>query len=202
MKKIRLAVTLTLVLALILALVLALAVYAQEPAGDETEETGGIGGQGLNDPPPAGYTVLYMFTGATDTQDRTPNSAATVVHCTNYGDTAVNVCVEISDWDNSPVLSCTTSIASNYTKTFFSQSSVAFYGPNCIMSTPSTDDINQGSGRIMADSSSAQVICTAQVVDPINNPPRYGVKLALYDGSGNLVGRAPKIYLPIILKNS
>jgi hypothetical protein len=64
-----------------------------------------------------------------------------------------------------------------------------------------SDSINQGSGRVLADSSSAEIICTAQVIDPANDPPEYGVKLALYDGSGNPVGRAPKVYLPIILKN-
>jgi hypothetical protein len=201
MKKAKVVVILALSLALLLALVLAIGGHAQGPGGDEKNEEGGVGGLGLADPPPAGYTVLYTFTGATDAQDRTPNSAATVVHCTNYGDTAVNVCVEFGDWDNSPVISCTTSIASNYTKTFSSQSPVSFYGLHCIMSTPSTDDINQGFGRIMADSSSAKIICTAQVVDPINNPPRYGVKLTLFDSSGNLIGGMPKIYLPIILKS-
>ena len=37
-------------------------------SGDDREEEGGIGGLGLADPPPEGFTVLYTFTGARDTQ--------------------------------------------------------------------------------------------------------------------------------------
>lgn len=67
MKKAKLVVVLTLPLVLGLALVLALVTYAQGPEGEEgAVGEGAVGGQGLADPPPAGYTVLYMFTGAID----------------------------------------------------------------------------------------------------------------------------------------
>jgi hypothetical protein len=43
-----------------------------------------------------------------------------------------------------------------------------------------SDSINQGSGRVLADSSSAKIICTAQVLDPANDPPEYMVNLDLF----------------------
>ena len=52
----------------------------------------------------------------------------------------------------------------------------------------------------MANSSSAKIICTAQVLDPVGNPPTYAVKLTLYDGSGIIVGSIRKIFLPLILR--
>ena len=163
---------------LVVGLALALVVYAQGPQGDEGEEPGGIGGLGLADPPPAGFTVLYMFTGAKDTQNATPNTAATSVHCTNYGSSSVQVRVEISDKDNVPTDSATFTLAPNATETVSSQLTELYF-EDALLST-TVDDINQGSGRILADSSSAKIICTAQVLDPINNPPQYLINLDLF----------------------
>ena len=64
----KLMASLILSILLLLALGLVMVAYAQGP-GDDREEEGGIGGLGLADPPPDGFTVLYTFTGAKDTQD-------------------------------------------------------------------------------------------------------------------------------------
>ena len=201
MKKVKLVVILALSLALLLALVLVMGGQAQGPGGDEKNEEGGVGGLGLADPPPAGYTVLYMFTGARDDYaELDPDTAATAVHCTNYGSSGVNVLVEISDYDNTPTISGTIWIPPSGSVTFCSQDAPVYAVDVVMWST--SDSINQGSGRVLADSSSAKIICTAQVIDPANDPPEYGAKLALYDGSGNLIGgESPEVYLPIIMRN-
>ena len=172
----------TLILSTLLLLlpvvVLTLAANAQGP-GDPREGEGGTGrgGHGLSDPPPPGFTVLYMFTGARDTQAGGTNSAATSVHCTNAGAANVQVRVEISDFDNAPTISGTLTIPPNGTRTYSSQAT-NLYAEDFTMST--TDNIDQGSGRILANSSSARIICTAQVLDPVGNPPAYVVNLDLF----------------------
>jgi len=192
----KLMATLILSILLLLALGLVMVAYAQGP-GDNREEAGGIGGLGLADPPPDGFTVLYTFTGARDTQAGGTNSGATAVHCTNAGAANVQVRVEISDFDNTPTISGTLTIPPSGTRTYSSQAT-NFYVEDFTMST--TDNIDQGSGRVMANSSSAKIICTAQVLDPVGNPPSYAVKLTLYDSSGSIVGSIRKIFLPLILK--
>jgi hypothetical protein len=188
--------TLILSILLLLALGLVMVAYAQGP-GDDREEEGGIGGLGLADPPPEGFTVLYTFTGARDTQAGGTNSGATAVHCTNAGAANVQVRVEISDFDNTPTISGTLTIPPSATRTYSSQAT-NLYAEDFTMST--TDNIDQGSGRVMANSSSAKIICTAQVLDPVGNPPTYAVKLTLYDSSGIIVGSIRKIFLPLILR--
>ncbi|MEW5957248.1 MAG: hypothetical protein AB1801_05970, partial [Chloroflexota bacterium] len=71
MRSIRMTLSL-IALPLALGLILALNIYAQEPVRETGEEEGGgeLSGLGLVDPPPAGYSVLYMFTGvANDSTD-------------------------------------------------------------------------------------------------------------------------------------
>ena len=186
-------------LASLLVLVLAMVVYAQGHGGDREPEGGGMVGDGLSDPPPAGFTVLYTFTGARDTQAGGTNSGATVVHCSNAGAANVQVRVEISDFDNAPTISGTLTIPPSVTRTYGSQAT-NLYVEDFTMST--TDNIDQGSGRVLANSSSAKVICTAQVLDPVGNPPNYAVKLALYDRFGNFYNAPPlaKVYLPLTLR--
>ena len=176
MKK-KLIVTLVLSVLLLLTLVMALAVYAQGQGDDRNEEDGGIGGLGLADPPPPGFSVLYTFSGAADTQNST-NTSATSVHCTNAGTANVQIMVQISDFDNVPTISGTLTIGSNQTATFSSHATI-FYTEDVFL-TATTDDINQGSGRVLINPSSAKVICAGQVLDPLNNPPEYVINLDLF----------------------
>jgi hypothetical protein len=175
----KLVITLIVAVLLLSVFVLALSGHAQEPGGGRNGEGAGGGGRGLADPPPAGYTVLYMFTGAADDDALPdPDKRATVVHCTNYGSSSVNVRVEISDYDNNPTVGATHQIDPSHTMTIASQNTYV-YTEDTLLPSPG-DVINQGSGRIMADSSSAKVICTVQVVDPTNNPPEYMINLDLF----------------------
>ena len=176
MKK-KLIVTLVLSILLLMTLVMALAVYAQGQGDDRSEEEGGIGGLGLADPPPPGFSVLYTFSGAADTKNTT-NTAATSVHCTNAGTASVQVMVQISDFDNTPTIAGTFTIASNRSATFSSHPTI-FYLDDVTLSATG-DDIDQGSGRVLINPSSAKVICTAQVLDPVNNPPEYVINLDLF----------------------
>jgi len=172
----KLMATLILSILPLLALGLVMVAYAQGP-GDDRGGDGGNRGEGLADPPPAGFTVLYTFTGAKDTQAGGTNSGATTVHCTNAGAANVQVRVEISDFDNAPTISGTLTIPPSGTRTYSSQNT-NLYAEDFTMST--TDNIDQGSGRVLVNSSSAKVICTAQVLDPIGNPPEYVINLDLF----------------------
>jgi len=196
MKRIFAILSLSLVVAL--ALILAAVVYAQGPTGDEKNEGDEIGEQGLANPPPSGYTVVYMFTGAAHNAVGT-GTTATTIHCTNYGSVSTVLRVEYFDYNTTAIVAGSVTLAANTTRTISTQGT-ATYSEDLILTTPS--NINQGSGRIMINNSAAKIICTVQVLDPTNNPPRYGVKLNLFDSNGNLIGAhdTPKVYLPLILK--
>jgi hypothetical protein len=120
-----------------------------------------------------------------------------VVHCTNIGTTNVQVQVQIADFDNSPTIEGTLTIPPGGTRTFSSQLT-NLYVEDSTMTT--TDNIDQGSGRILASTTSSRVICTAQVLDPVGNPPSYVVKLTLFDSSGEIVGSPRNLFMPLILK--
>ena len=105
------------------------------------------------------------------------NLMTLTIHCTNAGAAPVQVRVEISDFDNAPTISGTLTIPSSGTRTYSSQAT-NFYAEDFTMST--TDNIDQGSGRIMTNSGPAKVICTAQVLDPVGNPPEYVINLDLF----------------------
>ena len=161
---------------LLLILTLAIAPYTSGEPGDVRNEPGGVGALGVSDPPPPGYFVRYMFTGA---RDNLGTSAATSVHCTNFGSSSVTVMVEISDFDNNPTVSGSISISPSFTRTF-STANTAVYAEDVTLTNPGTDEIDQGSGRIMVNDSTAKIICTAQVLDPVNNPPEFIVNLDLF----------------------
>ena len=185
-------------LASLLFLVLVMAAYAQVP-GNERKTEGGTEGPVLAalPPIPARFTVLY-----TSLEPRIPRLAALIQprprsslyqyrysRCPGSG--------PISDFDNDPTIEGTVTIPSGGTRTFSSQNT-ALYSEDFTMTT--TDNINQGVGRILANSTSSRVICTAQVLDPVGNPPSYVVKLTLFDSPGEIVGSIRHLFLPLILK--
>jgi hypothetical protein len=182
--------------ALFLALAMAMAVYAQGPGDERPDEGGNVGGLGLADPPPAGFNVLYTFTGVRN--DTTPPvTAATSIHCTNHDSNPVSVRVEVFNFNNTATMTGNFTLTPSRTATFSSQFT-ALYFDDTVLAPASA--IDQGSGRVLVNGSSVKIICTAQVLDPTNDPPNYGVKLTLYDSTGNLVVRTLKTFLPIILK--
>ena len=142
--------------------------------GEESAQ--GVGGAGLADPPPSGMSVLYTFTGARYKL----NEAATSVHCTNYGTESATVRVEIYDWNNNPNATFSSgqrSIPRNRTATF-STGDTALYSEDVVMSQTTSEEIDQGSGRVM--SNERTLICTAQVLDPAHAQPWFMINLDLY----------------------
>lgn len=200
MKK-KLVVTLALSLVSMLVLVLAMAAYAQGPGGDGDKKgdigSQGVGELGLNDPPPAGFSVLYMFTGVVN-DTASPSREGTAVHCTNFSASSVDVRVEVWEMNPTTTYSGTLTLSAGRTRTFATRHITSF--PEDLILSPTLPSIFQGSGRVLTKQHS-DVICTAQVLDPTNDPPVFVAKLALFDSSGNPIGEMSKTYLPIILKS-
>jgi hypothetical protein len=179
MKRTKLIAALVLGLVLGLTLSAAMGVYAQGGGDRQGEgDSQGVGGEGLTDPPPAGMSVLYTFTGARH-ETIAGSRVATVVHCTNYGTQDASVRVEIYEYNDlaDRTFSGEDVVDSNHTATFSTQDTL-IYDEDVIMTQPIGNNINQGSGRVMSDLRT--VICTAQVVDPAHNLPYFMINLDLY----------------------
>ncbi len=193
MKK-KLFFTLTLALSLGLILTLALA-YAQEPTAEPSEEeTGGdIEEMGLADPPPAGFSVLYMFTGVANN-----SKVATSVLCTNFGSTPTTIGIQffLPGGGITGLTPYTDILAANETSTYSTQPT--FFGGGASLDTAV---VEQGAGRVLVQGHS-QVICTAQLLQPGSNTPTFMVRLPLFDSDGNRVGGLSRVFLPLILKQS
>lgn len=194
-------VVVTFVVALLLSLgvVLTIRISAQEGEGGEELRSQGIGTQGLGDPPAAGTTVLYMFSGAVDNLF----NVATVVHCSNYGPIDSQVFVEFYDVD-SDVYTATDNIPSSQSRTFSSRSTVLYV--DHAVAGLTTDDLNQGAGRVIVPNDNTSIICTAQVIHSTTLTPSFGVQLALHDGAGKpvagtlIITEERRIYLPLVLR--
>jgi len=154
-----------------------------------------IGELGLADPPPSGFSVLYMFTGASN-DTTTPDTIATSVHCTNFGPANAQVQVQFFSPSAGNTYSATLTIISNQTRTFSTQPTVIYFEDSNV----NAGFLDQGSGRVLANKS--HLICTAQVLDPTNNQPLFMTKLPLFDKNGNLASSIRKLYLPVIVKGA
>lgn len=181
MKRTKWTVVAVLTLLAVLALTATWAVYAQDGGdrkGEDVDAASGVDSQGLNDPPPAGMTVVYTFSGAR-TETAAGKQVATVVHCSNYGTESATTRVEIYDWSSaaSATFSGQISIGSNRTRTF-STANTQIYDEDVVMTQSVANTINQGSGRVM--STRRTLICTAQVLDPMHAQPYFMINLDLY----------------------
>jgi hypothetical protein len=104
--------------------------------------------------------------------------------------------LELTDFYGASPITGTVTITPSWTVTFTSQDTT-LYEEDCSLDsllnfqqgcndTTLQTYINQGSGRIMVDSPTANVICTAQVLDPGDvedpnpPPPSYVVNLDLF----------------------
>ena len=198
-------------LLLLCGLVLTLVAHAQGPEDEEAAEggvgaSGGVGGMTLADPPPAGYSVLYMFTGAAN--DSTGDDRiTTVVLCTNWGESDVDVQVQFFNANGDPHTGeATITAGDTWTYYPFGQ------GPSILFTAGAHDTavgaadffLSQGSGRVVATGS--RVICKALLVAPDghtagSDQPAFMANLTMYDGNGRLVGSTRKGYLPIIIRD-
>jgi hypothetical protein len=145
---------------------------------------------------------LYRFSGATDDgqQGSANRKEATSVLCTNIDDSNnVQVEVQIIQWNGTDIYTGTVDMPPNQSFTFSTQNTTIYFDDVLLGGSPGTDAIFQGSGRIL--SSNPNVICTVEVLDPLNYPPLFMDKLTLFDKDGKLVGSIREIYLPTIYKN-
>ncbi|MFN8456278.1 MAG: hypothetical protein U0401_16685 [Anaerolineae bacterium] len=191
MKK-RLVVTVALASVLILVLLVAMVANAQEPYS--SDESGEIGEFGLADPPPAGMSVVYMFTGVANHSNPVTRTIATSVHCSNFASTDIQVQLQLFGLNGATADTVAFTIPSNRTRTTSTQDTKIFREDFILNNAI----IEQGSGRVLADKD--QLICTAQLLDPVNNPPKFMNKLPLFDPFGNPISASRRVYLPLILK--
>ena len=148
-----------------------------------------------------GLTVLYRFSGVTDDgeQGSANRKEATSIHCTNINNsTDVQLEVQLVQWNGTDVFTGTATVPPNRSFTFSTQNTTIYFDDVFLGGSPGTPAIYQGSGRIL--SSSPNVICTAQILDPLNYPPVFMEKLPLYTSDGYPVGDIRKLYLPLIHK--
>ena len=134
---------------------------------------------GLDDPPPDGLKVLYMFTGVRSVLGDA-GSAATSIHCTSFaaGQTQLRV-----NWFNTNgVLQAdhVLFVSSGDTVTF-STRATEFYADNAGAHL----SLLSGSARILTNGST-NVVCTGQVLDPIGDPPSYIVALPGFSKNGKI----------------
>ncbi|GAB4412393.1 MAG: hypothetical protein Fur0044_06590 [Anaerolineae bacterium] len=171
--KVKLTLALTLALVMLLALVLALGANAQEPTAEplDTESSGEISGQGLTDPVPAGFSMLYMFTGVNNVSGSS-QGVATTIHCTNFDTKAISLTIQLFKNNGTSATSRTDSLNSNETGTYSTQSTF-FNELPFVFST-----IQKGSGRVLATTS--KVICTAQLVEPGSITPTFVSELEMF----------------------
>lgn len=143
---------------LVLALVLTLGVMFivmgdQEPSAAQGE----IGPTGLADDPSGGNEIYYMFTGVYN-KEADPEFA-TVVHCTNIGDTNAPVTIQFFDRNSGIPATASATIAPSNTRSFSTQPIGSFIVANA----GATVDIKHGSGWVIAPAD-RELICSIQVV--------------------------------------
>lgn len=164
------------VIAVVLALVLAIAAFSQGP-DEETEnrtQPAGVRPANLADPPPEGFQTLYIFTGLTN-DDTGSDRIATIFHCTNFAPSINPIEVQLFDVTATDVYTSRVNINSGRTWTFATQN-LPIYTVDTIISA---ELIQSGSGRILAEES--DVLCVAQVVDPVNAIPSFMTDVPLID---------------------
>lgn len=138
-------------------------------------ETGSLGGPGT--------VILFHLAGVIDVGDM-----ATTVHCTNL-DSVAAAGLRLVVLDQTGAVSCNTTpadLAAGRTWTMSTTATAVFFeDANC---GPAGGSVS-GSARIVAENSGAlDIVCTAQLVDGTQNPPRFLEKLELYDGQARPVG--------------
>jgi hypothetical protein len=190
LKKIIIRLTVPLLVALLLlGLALTVMAYTQgaSSTGKEAER------QALA--PTQDLTILYRFSGVTDDGEQGSSSRreATSIHCTNF-DPVNNAQVEVQvyQWNGTDVYTGTVNMPPNRTFTFSTQNTTIYFDDVILGGSPGTPAIFQGSGRVL--SSHPNVICTAQILDPLNYPPVYASRLPLHLSW-------QRLFLPLLRQN-
>ncbi|MCB9134689.1 MAG: hypothetical protein H6636_04630 [Anaerolineales bacterium] len=124
--------------------------------------------------------MILQFSGVSDDgeQGSSNRKEATSIHCTNVYTGNVTVEVQIYQWNGTDVYTGTVNMPPNRTFTFSTQNTTIYFDDVLLGGSPGTPAIFQGSGRVLADNPA--VVCSAQVLDPLNYPPVFVVGLEMY----------------------
>jgi hypothetical protein len=149
-----------------------------------------------------GPPLLYIASGVADDGTKGVNSKiATAVSCTNMGSTPAQLVIEYFGYNGVTFYSSSTanggtiiSMPAGHTVTYSTQPTAAFAEDFFANS----DLINQGLVKIFSDS--AEVKCTALILDPHNSPPVFMAKLSMHTAAGIPVDQQHLITLPVILR--
>jgi len=138
--------------------------------------------------PSGSLAVLYTFTGVTDdgAQSAAGRKEATSILCTNLAASNTTVEVHVFNWDGSEVGTGTATVAPNNSYTFSTQNTTIYFEDVILGSGGGTPAIFQGFGEVWTDQTN--VICTAEILDPLGYPPVYMDKLPLFTADGYPVG--------------
>jgi hypothetical protein len=143
--------------------------------------TGRLSEAGSSGVAAASLNILYRFSGATDDGEQGSGSRreATSVLCTNIDDTHnVQVEVQIIQWNGTDVYTGSVNMPPNRSYTYSTQNTTIYFDDVILGGSPGTPAIYQGSGRIL--SSNPNVICTVEVLDPLNYPPVFVSAVELF----------------------
>jgi len=130
--------------------------------------------------PAADLVEIYRFSGVSDDgeQGSASRREATSIHCTNVSASDNEVEVQVYQWNGTDVFTGTVTMPPNRTFTFSTQNTTIYFDDVILGGVPGTEAIFQGSGVVLAESS--QVVCSVQVLDPLNYPPVFAVSLEVY----------------------
>jgi len=144
--------------------------------------------------------LQYRFSGVSDDgeQGSANRKEATSIHCTNTSAADNEVEVQVYQWNGTDVFTGTVTMPPNRTFTFSTQNTTIYFDDVILGGVPGTDPVFQGSGQILSES--ADIICSAQVLDPLNYPPIFATKLTMYHRDGTLVGDDREVFLPVVLR--
>jgi len=150
--------------------------------------------------PAADLIEVYRFSGVSDDgeQGSANRKEATSIHCTNTSAADNEVEVQVYQWNGTDVFTGTVTMPPNRTFTFSTQNTTIYFDDVILGGVPGTDPVFQGSGQILSES--ADIICSAQVLDPLNYPPIFATKLTMYHRDGTLVGDDREVFLPVVLR--
>ena len=141
--------------------------------------------QGPLTPVPADQFLVYVFTGVVN-DTSAGDLTATLVSCTNVGPEAIDVTVELFNSAGNLAGTDTQALTPGETETWESSNAPTIAGSAVTMTTSGIFDA--GSGRILASTKKALLLCTAQAIDAESTPAMHLADLPIVS-----VGKPPKI---------
>ncbi len=130
--------------------------------------------------PAADLSEVFRFSGIADDgqQGSATRKEATSIHCTNISAANNQVEVRVYQWNGTDVFTGTVNMPPNRTFTFSTQNTTIYFDDVLLGGSPGTTAVFQGVGVVLAES--PQIICSAQVLDPLSYPPIFAVSLEIY----------------------